>query len=101
MPALALCDVDFISTGHACDTTAKIQGNLQSKVSVNGKFVAVLGDSIFPHDILINSSCLPHNAFITGGSSKVFINGIPVSRVGDSADQGAIISGSASITVGS
>jgi len=34
------------------------------------------------------------------GSSNVFVNGIAVGRVGDSADSGAMITGSSNISIG-
>jgi len=100
MPALAVCTVDKIATGHPCTSVATIQGSLQSKVTVNGNPVAVQGDAIQVHTIKVGRSCVPHGAVINGGSSKVTIAGIPVARIGDSADAGAIISGSSNIFVG-
>ena len=100
MPKLAVCTVDTIDTGHACDGTALIQGNLQSKVYVGGDPVAVVGDSIQVHTILAPAGCVPHTAFINAGSSKVSIGGIPVARLGDSADAGSINSGSGKVSAG-
>lgn len=100
MPAVAVCGVDIISTGHACDATAGIQGNLQSKVTIGGNPVAVQGDAISPHTILSGDACVPHSAVINSGSSKVFIGGIPVARVGDSADAGSIQTGSGNVNAG-
>lgn len=100
MPSIAICTVDIISTGHLCDTTALIQGSLQSKVTIGGNFVAVQGDAIATHTILVGDNCVPHSAIINSGSSKVFIGGIPVARVGDSADGGSIITGSATVFAG-
>lgn len=100
MPAVAVCTVDEIVTGHACDATAGIQGALQSKVTIGGNPVAVQGDAIAPHTILSSSSCVPHSAVVNAGSSKVFIGGIPVARIGDSADAGSIISGSSNVFAG-
>ena len=101
MPAVAVCTVDNISTGHACDGTALIQGNLQSKVTIGGFPVAVQGDLIVLHTIKEGSACVPHPAaVINAGSSKVSIAGIAIARIGDSADQGAIISGSSNVYAG-
>jgi uncharacterized Zn-binding protein involved in type VI secretion len=100
MPAVAVCGIDIISTGHPCDSTAGIQGSLQSKVKIGGNSVAVQGDSIQVHDILVVDKCLPHGATISGGSSKVFINNTPIARVGDSADSGSIITGSSKVYAG-
>lgn len=100
MPAVAVCGVDQIATGHPCDASALIQGSLQSKVTIAGNPVAVQGDAIAVHTILISSQCRPHGASINAGSSKVFIGGIPVARIGDSADAGAVISGSSNVFAG-
>lgn len=100
MPAVAVCTVDTINTGHACDSTATIQGNLQSKVFIGGNPVAVVGDAIAPHTILVGDDCVVHAAVISGGSSKVFISGIGVARVGDSADAGSVATGSSNVSAG-
>ncbi len=94
MPEIAVCTVDTINTGHSCDTSALIQGVLQTKVTIGNKPVAIQGDAIAPHTILSGSSCVPHSAVINTGSTKVFIGGIPVARIGDSADLGSVSSGS-------
>jgi len=100
MPAVAVCGVDIISTGHACDATAGILGALQSKVSIGGNPVAVQGDAIAPHTILVGDECVLHSAVINAGSSKVSIGGIPIARLGDSADAGSIITGSGKVSAG-
>jgi uncharacterized Zn-binding protein involved in type VI secretion len=100
MPAIARIGIDQISTGHGCDGTAGILGQLQNSVFVNGFSVAVQGDAIAPHTILEGDDCVPHSAVINSGSSKVFISGIPVGRIGDSADAGSIISGSPNVFAG-
>lgn len=100
MPAAAVCGVDSISTGHPCDGSALIQGNLQSKVTIGGNPIAVIGDAIAVHTILISSQCRPHGAVVNAGSTKVSIAGLAIARIGDSADLGAIISGSSNVFVG-
>lgn len=101
MPAVAVCDVDTILTGHGCDAIAGIQPSLQTKVTtLGGKFIAIRGDAIKPHTILSGGVCVPHSAIINAGSDKVFIGGIPIARVGDSADAGQVQTGSAKITAG-
>jgi uncharacterized Zn-binding protein involved in type VI secretion len=100
MPAVAVCGVDIISTGHDCDGTAGILGALKSKVTIGGNSVAVQGDAIAPHTILVGDDCVPHSAVINAGSSKVSIMGIPVARLGDSADAGSIITGSGKVSAG-
>lgn len=100
MPAVAVCTVDTINTGHGCDGTALIQGSLQSKVTIGGKRVAIVGDAIAPHTILSGLVCVPHSSVINAGSSKVTIGGIRVARVGDSADAGSIATGSSKVNCG-
>ena len=100
MPAVAVCGVDTISTGHPCDGTALIKGNLQSKVTIGGKPVAVVGDAITVHDYQVGGVCVPHSVVVNAGSSKVSIAGIAMARLGDSADAGAIVSGSSKVIAG-
>jgi uncharacterized Zn-binding protein involved in type VI secretion len=100
MPAVAVCTVDRINTGHACSSTAGIQGALQDKVKIGGNPVAIVGDAIAPHTIKAGRSCVPHSSVINAGSSKVFIGGIAVARIGDSADLGIVISGSSNVYAG-
>lgn len=100
MPAVAVCGVDIINTGHPCDATALIQGALQTKVTIGGKSVAVQGDAILIHTFKVGDDCVPHSATISGGSSKVSIGGNAVARVGDAADAGSIATGSGKVSVG-
>ena len=101
MPAVAVCDVDKIATGHPCTAIAKIKIKALDTVLIGGKPIALLGDLIEPHTIKAGNSCVSHPAaIINAGSSKVFVGGIPVARIGDSADMGAIISGSSNVYAG-
>jgi uncharacterized Zn-binding protein involved in type VI secretion len=100
VPAIAVCNVDKIATGHDCDVEALIQGFKQSKVTIGGNPVAVQGDAIESHTIRSGNSCVPHSAEINAGSSKVFIAGFPVARIGDSADSGVVSSGSSNVFAG-
>jgi uncharacterized Zn-binding protein involved in type VI secretion len=100
MPAVAVCGVDIINTGHACDATALIQGAKQTKVTIGGNPVAVKGDAIAPHTILVGELCVGHSAVINAGSSKVSIAGDPIARVDDSADGGSIATGSGKVSCG-
>lgn len=100
MPAVAVCTVDRINTGHPCTGVAGIKGALQTSVTIGGKPVAIVGDAIVPHTILVGPKCVTHSAVINAGSSKVSIGGIPIARIGDSADAGCVISGSSKIFAG-
>lgn len=99
MPAIAVCGVDKIITGHECTSVALITGGIQDKVKINGQAVAVQGDAIETHTEPSGSSCVLHDSVITGGSSKVSIGGSPVARIGDAADEGKVISGSSGVAV--
>ena len=102
MPAISLAKlVDKISTGHGCDTTAKIKGSKQSKVTINDNPVAVDGDLVEDHEIESNGTCIDHkNVKVSATTTKVFINGDAVCRIGDPADQGSIITGQEKVMVG-
>jgi len=100
MPAVARVGVDIINTGHPCDATAGIAGQLQNQVFIEGSPAAVKGGPIQTHNILVGGICVPHGASINAGSSKVSIAGIPIARVGDSADQGAVATGSSKVSAG-
>jgi len=84
---------DSLSTGHGCtgSTTLSSHGH-DGTVTANGIPIAVVGAPTVVHTI--GPPCVPHSANLNAGSPNVFINGIPVGRVGDSADAGSMSSGS-------
>lgn len=96
MPAVSRSlNVDRIATGHTCSATAPIAGSLIGTVATIGVTpVAVQGDAIGPHVIRAGKFCVPHGAIVNSGSAFVSVSGIPVARIGDSADFGSVISGS-------
>lgn len=77
---------DTVNTGHLCDTTTTIKGNLQSNVYINGLLAAVKGDLLENHTILAGSTCIPHVATVLKGSASVYINNIRAARKDDEAD---------------
>ena len=91
---------DNVSTGHLCSIIVPIATTPQSNVFINNKLAVVVGATLEPHSILSGGSCIPHAATVTAGSGSVFINSIAVSRIGDAADMGAIITGSPSVFIG-
>lgn len=99
MPAVVR-DGDSLSTGHLCDTVTTLGGANQGTVYVNGELAAVVGAPTVTHDILAGAVCVPHVAALNAGSSTVFVEGKPLGRVGDSADAGAMISGSPDVFAG-
>ena len=98
----AVCRVgDSLSTGHACTGTTTIaSSNTDGTVKVNGINVIVVGAPTVSHPFPPSPPCAPHVANLNAGSSSVFIQGIAVGRVGDSADAGAMTSGSPSVYAG-
>jgi uncharacterized Zn-binding protein involved in type VI secretion len=70
-----------------------------SKVLVENKMVYCVGHSTFPHGV--PPFCIPHVTVLTNGSSKVFVEGKQVGRVGDAHACGVIItSGSSKVMLG-
>jgi len=90
---------DTLTTGHICTPTTTLGGAAQSTVSGNGILMAVVGAPTVAHPFPPAPACIPHVAALNAGSPNVFINGIAVGRIGDSADAGAMISGSSTIVI--
>lgn len=99
MPAVVRIG-DPLSTGHACAGSTTLAGANQGSVYVNGILAAVVGAPTAAHPFPPDPPCAPHVANLNAGSSSVFIEGIPVGRVGDSADAGAMTSGSSNVFAG-
>lgn len=99
MPAVCV-QGSSLSTGHGCDAVTVLAVPPQSKVTISGILAAIVGTLTVPHLILVGSNCVTHVAALNAGSTKVNIGGIPIGRVGDSADLGAMISGSDLVTAG-
>ena len=79
--------VSLVGTDAAGGT---ITGQLQSRVFDRGSALAVIGDSVAPH----GPPTPPHqSAVMAEGSSRVYIDGIPVCRAGDAASCGHAASG--------
>jgi len=98
----AVCRVgDSLSTGHGCTAVTTIaSSNTNGTVKANGINIIVVGAPTVSHPAPPNPPCPPHVRFLNAGSSTVKINGIAVGRVGDSADSGAMITGSSNISIG-
>ena len=100
MPAVSRVG-DSLSTGHACTGSTTIaSSNTDGTVKANGINIIVVGAPTVSHPFPPAPPCAPHVATLNAGSSTVSINGIAVGRVGDSADAGAMTSGSGDVTVG-
>ena len=92
---------DSLSTGHICAATTTIaSANTDGTVHANSIDIIVVGAPTVSHPFPPNPQCAPHVANLNAGSSTVFINGIAVGRIGDSADAGAMTSGSGNVFVG-
>jgi uncharacterized Zn-binding protein involved in type VI secretion len=98
----AVCRVgDSLSTGHICSASTTIASpNTDGSVRANGIAIIVVGAPTVAHPFPPNPPCAPHVANLNAGSSSVFINGKRVGRVGDSADAGAMTSGSSNVFAG-
>ena len=53
-----------------------------------------------PHTIKKGDFCVDHSANVNRGSTSVFVQGIPMARVGDSTDRGALFRGSPNVFAG-
>ena len=93
MPAVCVKG-DSLSTGHICAESTTLDTPPQSKVTIGGILVAIVGTPTVAQPFPPSPPCADHVANLNAGSSKVFIGGIPVGRIGDSADDGQMITGS-------
>ena len=97
---MAVREGDALSTGHGCDSVTTLALSLVRTTRANSIFCAVQGTITVTHLVPPNvPPCGSHAAFLNAGSSNVKIGGIPWGRVGDSADAGAMISGSLNVLV--
>jgi uncharacterized Zn-binding protein involved in type VI secretion len=96
MPAVVRVG-DSLSTGHGCAGSTTLASANQGSVFVNGILAAVVGAPTVAHPFPPDPPCAPHVANLNAGSPNVFIEGIAVGRVGDSADAGAMTSGSPNV----
>ena len=94
-------DGDTLSTGHGCTGTTTLGGdNQDGTVHANNIDIAVVGAPTVSHAFPPDPPCTPHTAQLNAGSSSVFINGIAVGRITDSADAGAMTTGSPDVFAG-
>ena len=88
---------DTLSTGHICVSTTTLDTPGQSKVYANNILVARIGDPTVPHPFPPLPPCADHVANVNAGSPNVYCHGIKVARIGDSADAGAMTTGSSNV----
>lgn len=93
---------DTLTTGHICAVTTTLSTPPQTKVKIGipPKLVAIAGTPTVSHPFPPSPPCAPHVAELNVGSGKVCIGGIPVGRIGDSADAGSMITGSGKVNFG-
>jgi len=93
---------DSLSTGHGCTGTTTLDNSNQGvdNVYANNILISVEGADTVSHAFPPDPPCTPHTAELNTGSSTVFINSIKVGRIGDSADAGAMSSGSPTVFAG-
>ena len=101
MPAVVRIG-DSLSTGHGCAGTTTIASSNQgiNNVYANSILINVIGAPTVSHAFPPNPPCAPHTSQLNAGSSTVVINSIAVGRIGDSADAGAMTTGSGTVFVG-
>lgn len=88
---------DSLSTGHVCTGTTTLDTPGQSTVYANGILIARVGDPTVSHPAPPLPPCPNHVANVNAGSPNVYVAGIKVGRIGDSADAGAMTSGSSDV----
>jgi len=100
MPAVSRVG-DSLSTGHACvGTTTIASSNTDGTVKANGINIIVIGAPTVAHPNPPSPPCPNHVANLNAGSGTVRVNSIAVGRIGDSADAGAMTSGSGNVFAG-
>lgn len=100
MPAVSRVG-DSLSTGHICTSTTTIaSSNTDGTVKANGINIIVVGAPTVAHPNPPSPPCPNHVANLNAGSGTVRVNSIAVGRIGDSADLGAMTSGSGNVFAG-
>jgi len=94
---MAVREGDPLTTGHACTGITTLAISLVRTVKANGIVGAVMGTPTVAHPFPPLPICPAHIAALNQGSTNVKIGGIPWGRIGDSADAGAMISGSLNV----
>ena len=93
---------DSLSTGHGCESETELANSNQgvNNVYADTLLICVEGADTESHPFPPEPPCNPHVAQLNTGSSTVFINSIKVGRIGDSADDGEMSSGSTTVFAG-
>ena len=88
---------DSLSTGHICTSTTTLDTPGQGTCFANSILIARVSDPTVSHQFPPLPPCAPHVANVNAGSPNVFVEGLAVARIGDSADAGAMTSGSGNV----
>ena len=94
---MAVRDGDPLTTGHACTAITNLATSPIRTVKANGICGAVVGTPTVSHTNPPLPICPAHISTLKAGAPNVLIGGIPWGRIGDSADAGAMISGSLNV----
>ena len=84
------------TTGHGCDLVTTVLGG-SANVKIGNVGVLTQGDPLAVHTITSPTAPLPPlcvnhpGQVVNTGSATVFVNGIPIARVGDLVDIGGSI----------
>jgi len=97
---MAVREGDPLSTGHVCTGITNLSTSLVRTVKANAIPGAVKGTPTVSHTFPPAPLCPAHVANLNVGSDNVKIGGIPWGRVGDSADAGAMTTGSDTVFAG-
>lgn len=96
MPAVCR-EGDTLSTGHICDTSTVLATPGQTTVYADNILIARVTDPTVSHAFPPQPPCAPHVAYVNAGSPNVFVEFLAVARIGDSADAGAMQTGSPTV----
>ena len=88
---------DTTTTGHVCISTTTLDTPGQGTCFANSILIARQTDPTVSHINPPFPVCPNHVANVNVGSPNVFVVGIAVARIGDSADAGAMTSGSGNV----
>ena len=91
---------DSLSTGHICASTTILDTPGQGTCFANSILIARVSDPTVSHPFPPLPPCAPHVANVNAGSGTVRVAGAFVARIGDSADAGAMTSGSSNVFSG-
>tara|TARA_B100001113_G_scaffold347981_1_gene341167 strand:- start:658 stop:957 length:300 start_codon:yes stop_codon:yes gene_type:complete len=94
---MAVRDGDSLTTGHVCTAITTLATSPIRTVKANGICGAVVATPTVSHTNPPLPICPSHISTLKQGSPNVKIGGINWGRVGDSADLGAMISGSLNV----